>query len=123
MKTYAAGRQMGKTMLCISKAASFVRNGLEVYYICPTAQMCDFVKMQTLKYEGKTVADAIHFMPASKIFNSSHLSGANKRKSSKIIFDDGDLSLSNLVREKFGAYAEIELFTATSDWRDKEGKR
>lgn len=123
MKTYTAGRQMGKTMLCISKAANFVRNGLEVYYICPTTQMCDFAKKQTLKYEGKAVADAIHFMPASKIFNSSHLSDVNKRKSSKIIFDDGDLSLSSLVRERFGAYAEIELFTATSDWRDKEGKK
>ena len=123
MKTYAAGRQMGKTMLCISKAVGAVRNGLEVYYICPTMQMCDFVKKQVAKYEGKTIADAIHFMPASKVFGPSHLSGVNKRKSSKIIFDDGDQSLSALVKEKFGAYAEIELFTATSDWRDKEGKR
>lgn len=125
MKTYTAGRCSGKTMLCISKAAGFVRNGLEVYYICPTMKHIDFAKKQMEKFEGKQVADKVHFMLASKVFKPSALTGISKRRSSKVIFDDLDLSLGDLVRERFGAYSEIELATCTEDWmsRKEGGKR
>lgn len=124
MKTYTAGRCSGKTMLCISKAAGFVRNGLEVYYICPTVRHIDFVKEQAIKYEGKNTADKIHFLTFDKLIKQpGGLPGINKRRSSKVIFDDLDQSLSGLITSKFGAYSEIELATCTENWRDKEGKR
>lgn len=124
MKTYTAGRSSGKTMLCISKAAGFVRNGLEVYYICPTMKHIDFAKKQMEKFEGKQVADKVHFLTFDKLVKQpGGLPGINKRKSSKVIFDDLDQSLSGLITSKFGAYSEVELATCTENWRDKEGKR
>lgn len=123
MKTYTAGRSSGKTMLCISKAAGFVRNGLEVYYICPTMKHIDFAKKQMEKFEGKQVTDKVHFLTFDKLTKAVGLNGINKRRSSKVIFDDLDQSLSSLITSKFGAYSEIELATCTENWRDKEGKR
>jgi len=119
MKTYTAGRCSGKTMLCISKAAGFVRNGLEVYYICPTMKHIDFAKKQMEKFEGKQVTDKVHFLTFDKLIRSVGLPGINKRKSSKVIFDDLDQSLSSLITSKFGAYSEVELITATENWMEK----
>lgn len=125
MKTYTAGRGSGKTMLCVSKAAGFVRNGLEVYYICPTAKHIEFAKKQMEKFEGKTVADKVHFLTFDKLTKPGVLNGINKRRSSKVIFDDLDQSLSNLVTSRLGAYSEIELATCTENWMEKKegGKR
>lgn len=119
MKTYAAGRQMGKTMLCISKAAGFVRNGLEVYYICPSMKHIEIAKNQMEKFEGKTVADKVHFLTFDKLIKPGVLNGINKRRSSKVIFDDLDRSLFGLVNARLGAYSEIELATCTENWMEK----
>lgn len=114
MKTYVAGRGSGKTMLSINKAAQWILSGSEVYLVSPSKSQCDYAKKMSEKVIGKDVAGKIHFITGSEVF-SGKIRGVDKRKSIKIIFDDLDHTLNQIVKDLFGVRSEIELVTATSD--------
>ena len=114
MKTYVAGRGSGKTVLSINKAAQWVLSGSEVYLVSPSKSQCDYAKKMAVKFAGKEVADKIHYITGNEVF-SGKIRGADKRKSTKIIFDDLDHTLNQIIKDTFGVRSEIELVTATSD--------